>query len=936
MTDPYKLPWEDQLSRPGAAAIPDNQKQYYWLAEQVNTLRDAFNALVDGSLVKWQTGSESPFVWYPDESGEPVLYWSDEDTATRAGEQPGTGSVWVDVLSTVNSAITALQTLTTAHTSDIATNAAAIAANVTALAGKEATGVAATLVAALEAELRGGAVLETLQSLRDDVDAVTAILDADDPAYDTAQERIDAIKQLISDFNGLAIADVTGLQAVLDAKADAAATAATLADHEARIAAEEAEVSSLDLPAITAAKSLTLVCDPVIYIPALHDSDPAWPDRCQHTSWYQDDGEAPPVWMIFAETSLITICDGTDSSAATWRTHDLTGFTVTSIKARGGKIIVGTTTGVIVLDYAADSLDAELKYSTSTTPAIVNDSVNAVDITVLPNAPIDIATGLPEITVGVFTNGGYTQLGWDGVNSSAVWDLTFSASSQIHHGAFDSFGKMWFSNGTDAATQNNLRRWAILTADLPMQTRTGAASSEVQIDVPDYVRGLVAETDVYVATASGLSTFSNDGVTRSDTTTTYATGKMVGDASCLLCDTDDTDLVGATLIEDSFDADVSAWTNNSSGSGSMSWDPAGYMSLDGVNTNNRAYATRSFSTVVGQTYVVEYEHITGPQVAIYTGPSANNSAYGSNISTTVGVHAFTFIAGSTTTFLELNTTAPAKVDNISVKLAHPDRSVNNRGLIINGTIPAAPVATGAELVAYGPFGIGIYFEQPYNADLDLAEGSIYGWAKISTLRSFNYIFRRDTTAGDAARYGMYFNVDGTLSAFFNDGSTSRSITGSVASPIDKWVFVVLVHTAAESFLYVGGQLDASSSTAIGSLDNTDAVLRIGRAWTTTPASHFQGVLTDWRYSATAFTAEQIAAIYAAEAPLFRDNAACTLSGSSDAVQAMAYNPQKRELPVGTDESLSVFGGPGLLTRIDESAEAVTALAACDIYRHVEN
>lgn len=70
----------------------------------------------------------------------------------------------------------------------------------------------------LEAMLRGvGADTETLKALRDDISTLSGILSADDPDLDTAQERIDRIKQLISDVDTLAIVDVAGLQAALDA-----------------------------------------------------------------------------------------------------------------------------------------------------------------------------------------------------------------------------------------------------------------------------------------------------------------------------------------------------------------------------------------------------------------------------------------------------------------------------------------------------------------------------------------------------------------------------------------------------------------------------------------------------------------------------------------------------------------------------------------------
>ena len=46
---------------------------------------------------------------------------------------------------------------------------------------------------------------------------------------------------------------------------------------------------------------------------------------------------------------------------------------------------------------------------------------------------------------------------------------------------------------------------------------------------------------------------------------------------------------------------------------------------------------------------------------------------------------------------------PYDIDNISVRLAEEDRSVNNNGLQVFGTVTKTAVATGAELVAYSGF-----------------------------------------------------------------------------------------------------------------------------------------------------------------------------------------------------------------------------------------
>ena len=60
---------------------------------------------------------------------------------------------------------------------------------------------------------------ESLKNLRDDIESLTQLLASDDTDLDTAQERVDRIKQLIADVESIDIIDVSGLRDELDALA---------------------------------------------------------------------------------------------------------------------------------------------------------------------------------------------------------------------------------------------------------------------------------------------------------------------------------------------------------------------------------------------------------------------------------------------------------------------------------------------------------------------------------------------------------------------------------------------------------------------------------------------------------------------------------------------------------------------------------------------
>jgi hypothetical protein len=101
------------------------------------------------------------------------------------------------------------------------------------------------------------------------------------------------------------------------------------------------------------------------------------------------------------------------------------------------------------------------------------------------------------------------------------------------------------------------------------------------------------------------------------------------------------------------------------------------------------------------------------------------------------------------------------------------------------------------------------------------------------------------------------------------------------------------------------------------------VLDIGNRWD--HANAWDGSLALWRISATAPTADQILKIYNDEKVLFQENAACTLYGASDAVTALAHDPDTGLLHVGTSAGRSIFEG---LRRVGNTTTSVsTAISA---------
>jgi hypothetical protein len=202
------------------------------------------------------------------------------------------------------------------------------------------------------------------------------------------------------------------------------------------------------------------------------DSDGgAWRKRTQNTSWYNETlntgtrgsrREFPAVAVIVGELSQVTIYDGDDPSLPIWMVCNTdsvnrwirSNATIRSVTALNGIIMVGANGGdtntslLSQMDLLGDKLERHfdanvhlidergVSYRNNTfvttkagTQSIVNRYVNDVAMTVLPNAPIDAATGLPVPTIAVATDGGVSVI----TDSGAVYDVTETIGPDSTH-----------------------------------------------------------------------------------------------------------------------------------------------------------------------------------------------------------------------------------------------------------------------------------------------------------------------------------------------------------------------------------------------------------------------------------------------------------------------------------------------------------------------
>ena len=785
----------------------------------------------------------------------------------------------------------------------------------------------------------------------------------------------DAVNVLTTSTTTL-VTEVQTKKAVLDAAVDDAQDAQTAAQaardsaETYKLAAETAATTAtsiasglagFDLESIAENKSVTAV-DVFVYDTSKDSDGGAWRKRTQGTSWYNETlntatrgsrREFPAVAVIVAEAAKVTIYDGDDPALPMWMVffgsagNMLYGGSVSSISAVNGSLL--STSTVYATNWISFVSDDHKQYATAANRpylgsieqrnenlgvgvyaagGIVNNACNDVAMTVLPDAPIDPATGLQVPTIAVATAGGVSVIKDNGtvVDSALTHNtasVTFSGNRLI----------------ALSITNNWLRDYGYvgsIASDGFTEDKVYTETTVPALVTPSYTAGYSSKSLVedYLGQGKGLNSFNVDISNYSKgmvayTTSTYNTGWMNGNIKgAFLSDTDDTDLVGSAPLEDDFStyADTAAmkaagWSSVTSiGTGDISL-VSGAMQLDSDGTDNRARGSRPFTTVVGETYLVEYTATQFHHFRVGTSENGTQNLSLLNQPTGANTFTYTFVATATTTYVTWegfnNAGQEPQIDNVSVKLADADRSVNNKGLIVNGTVTRTAVATGADLVAYSGFSAANYLAQPYNSALDFGTGdfSFMWWTKGTDTNA--HFFDRD----DVPSAGVQIRSYCSATTWTFNAVVALTITANVQD--GSWKHLCVRRESGVLYMYINGAL-VGSVAHTSNLTNTAANLYVGN--TSAGGSPLNdGSLALLRISATAPTAEQIAKIYNDERPLFQENAQATLYGASDAVTALAHDDATDLLHVGTSAGRSVFQG---LRRVSNTTTAVgTAISA---------
>jgi hypothetical protein len=715
------------------------------------------------------------------------------------------------------------------------------------------------------------------------------------------------------------------------------------------------------------------------------DSDGgAWRKRTQHTSWYNETlntptrgsrREFPAVAVIVASTSpnRVTVYDGDDPDMPMWMvfTSNVNQYgaifnnrSVVSVVAVNGSIIwADSLDSVVDVSFIKDTITStavsgswnsmrnvlnrnptdtnNLWTNYNSSRALISYPLYDVATTVLPNAPIDPSTGLPVPTVAVATQGGVTMIKDDGTventDNAAILKLGFVKGDRLAYG--HRAGYEYAGRAINVSPFRNSFSYGFYVNSTTPSFGYQEGSAGKILGVGDgYVYGydyagirriLEDETNK----ANGMANYIG---------TTYNTGWMHGDIKgAWLSDTSTASVTGTELVTNgTFDSNTTGWTTfnstNTWSSGAMQITRSG---------GSGAVTYQAFTTVAGQRYVATATvNSSGSRGDMYimNGTGWAGTQLAGITGTTGQTRQLTayFTAASTTTTLGFAIDANGTsiiVDNVSVRREELDRSVNNQGLAVYGTLTKTSVATNADLVAYSGFSTTNYLSQPYNSSLNFNTGSFSLLAWIyPTGTSVGAIIGR----GGNGVYGPYalnyYNnkITFVCSSDWNE-STDLGSWGTLLAevgnvPLNTWSFISVTFSGTTARVFVNGSVVATQTNAVNPKAPTSNFIPTMVGVERVPLSGsigrpFPGSLALVRASASAPSPEQILKIYNDEKALFQENSKATLYGSSDTVTAIAYDDTTRLLHVGTPSGRSDFQG---LERVANTTTAVsTAISA---------
>jgi len=587
------------------------------------------------------------------------------------------------------------------------------------------------------------------------------------------------------------------------------------------------------------------------------------------------------------------------------------------------------------------------RYSANPAPDSILSIVHDVAMVVLPNAPIDPITGIQTPTVAFAGELGLSINKDDGsvinyLASNAAWhpllvepygkDKFIVALDGTAGGYIvSSFHSDGGFNITDNPTSNN---W------LHFRSNGGNAQIYIASEYPSAGINFSGLTEKGVSTDQGINFFSVNesnyfNSLNATASTSHNTGWMLKNTSAYINGNNTTSVSGSELVTNgTFNSDTAGWTDIDS-----SWS----IITGGVSsTTADDYLDQQLTTVIGEQYLVSFDinnNYSNTQNGVYIRKGDASSYIDMRINNETGSFNFTFTAIETNHIIRLYSggTGTISYDNVSVRLAEPDKSPNSwihsrsntsNGLALYGTPTRNLVATGSDLVSYTGWNSTKYLHSPpmknHQFSFGTGDFSIIFWHKCTSTTPDRMWFTIGKYSSADSIHVLLHNSggDGDEAIFSCGGDTISTDTEDGAW--HNWCFN---RSGGRLYLYKDAKLINSITSVRNIIGPDDHGVYIGTGFDGSVYGYGANDLCLFRLSSSSPTPEQVEKIYRNEKVLFQENAKCTLYGSSNAVTALAYDEITDELHAGTTDGKSVFSG---LRRINNTTTGVTtAISAHD-------
>ncbi len=610
---------------------------------------------------------------------------------------------------------------------------------------------------------------------------------------------------------------------------------------------------------------------------------------------------------------------------------------------------------------------------------IINEYVNDVAMTVVTNSDMHVSGSLPVPTIAVATNGGVAVIKSD----YNIAKITASAGSAYNGVSWVDFTENYniIFEQDNSTNPRSAFCIPIPTSDRTSNTNDGSIGDKVilkfydngaHVPYPTFNGGgvidAVSMSGDNQAFRSGIGdSYAGSSETKVLTllepdlqdpeqgrvayiTSDHNTGWMTGDNRLsTLSDTDATDISGNEIVvNNDFSSGTSNWTIADAGEGSISAS-GGQLTLTNSTTANPPVACyQAISLTPGKYYTLESDCASGlaPVVNIVdtVNPTGGAGGYGNTTyhDTVPSKRRTTFKATSQTNFIMIrvntNSTGTTVMNSVSITEAAADRGPYGRflrdrmsGLRPIGTIKKTPVATGADLVSYTGFNTTNYFTNHMPWSIGTGDFSFQFWIKPSLSPSgyFHVVsIGTESTSGQQSSTGVVLKLNASDSSpyFYSNSGASQSTYNSSANAVipGKWNNLVGGRKNGVWYIYINGVLKTTGNNNAFNIADRFLTIGHGIGMTETQDDVHVSLL---RISKTFPDSEHIKKMYEDEKQLFNEDSKAILYGTSDAVEAFAYDDDTKLLHVGTSDGRSDFRG---LQRINNTTRAVgTAISAVD-------